>query len=108
MGKTLKDGILLIVCHYRAELSDFEFYDNRDEDLANTIMFASQDKELTRLKFKEIIKNEKEKSWLSNYSTYNLPDYITFYEDKDEFYCKNEQTKEFTHIQIVHSILSNE
>ena len=103
-----QNSVMLIVCHCRAKMSNEEFYDNREEDLSNTIMFASQNKNLIQQKFKEIVKNEKEKSWLSNYSPYNLPNYIVQFEDKDEFYCKNELTKEFTHIQIVHSILTNE
>ena len=105
MENNLKNSVLLILCYYRAIQSDGTIYDNREDDLSTSVLFASQDRELTKQEFKKIVLKEKEKSWLANFSSY-LPDYIDKIEEDEEFYCHNKQTNEFTHIQIVHSPLA--
>ena len=103
--KILSNGVILILGHFRAKQSTDKIYDNMDEDLYNSVLFATQNKAIIEAEFKKIVKQEKEKSWIANFPT-NLPEYITQEESENEFYCFNKKTGELIHLQIVYSLLT--
>lgn len=107
MKDNSQNKIGLIIGYFRSKQSDDKLYDNREEDLSNSVLFASYDKNLLQNEFRRIVKREKECSWLADYSVFCLPKTITLEEDENEFYCYNKITNELTHIQIVYSLITN-
>ena len=104
--KILNNGVILILGHFRAKQSDNRIYDNMEEDLYNSVLFATTNKTTVKAEFRKIVKREKEKSWVANYPT-NLPYYILQEENEDEYFCLNKKTGELIHLQIVYSVLMN-